>query len=99
MLADVDDEDLMSAEQQDLLRTVVDAINRGVDIYGAVRERVSPVPDKRDMATLLRILRLPEVGFRHGEPPDVVVARIMDLLEARAEGDEIRPMPESDSRY
>lgn len=89
----------MSADQQTLLRTVVDAINCGVDVYGAVRERISPQPARHEMAAVLRILRLRAVGFRHGEPADIVLARILDLLEAHAEGDDVAPAPDYDSRY
>lgn len=77
----------MTAEQQLLLRTVVDALNRGTDIYGTVRALPTPPPDKSEMAAILAILRNPEVGFRHGQAPEIVLARILHLLEEHAEDD------------
>lgn len=82
----MDDEQIMSGQQQQLLRTIIEAINRSDDLYGAAGN-VSPPPDPNDIRLSLRILRLPDIGFRHGEPADLVIARIMDLYEARIEDD------------
>lgn len=73
---------LMTAEQQTTLLTVVDAINRGTDIYSAVRQLPTPMPDKQEIAAILHILRNPDVGFRHGQPPEAVLARVLELLES-----------------
>lgn len=75
---------LMTAEQQTTLLTVVDAINRGTDIYSAVRQLPTPMPDKQEIAAILAILRNPDVGFRHGQVPEAVLARIVALLKAHA---------------
>lgn len=92
MLRQMDDQRLMSAEQQQLLRTVVTAINQGRDIYGAVRQLPGPEPDKQEMSAILSILRNPDVGFRHGQAPEVALARILALLKAHANGeDTIQP--------
>jgi hypothetical protein len=93
----VDDEEFIPAEMQRTLLTVITAINAGRDIHAAVG--ASGPADIRDVSTILRILRLPAVGFRHGEPPDVVLARILDLLEAAADGEELEPPDVTDSRY
>lgn len=73
----------MSAQQQQVLRAVVDAINAGRSPHDAVNAE-GPAAT-RYMSMILRILRLPDVGFRHGEPSEVVLARILDLLKAHAE--------------
>lgn len=96
------DEELMSAEQQAQLRAVVDAINRGVaDIYQAVAARISPPPPRDDITAVQRILELPAVAFQRGERADVVVARVLDLLETAAEGgDHATPnLNGADDRY
>lgn len=93
----MDDEELMSAEQQRTLRAVVTAINAGEDIYAAVR--ADDPASTREISTVIRILRLPAVAFEHGESPDVVLGRILDLLEAAADGEELGPPSFMDSRY
>lgn len=79
----------MSAEQQRLFLAVVTAINEGRDLYKAAAAVMAPEPEpaRHEMNALIRILRLPDVGFRHGHDPAVVLARILDLLEAHIEGD------------
>jgi hypothetical protein len=79
----VDDEHLMPAEMQRQLLTVIRAINAGKNIHAAVgAEGPAAI---RDVSTILRILRLPDVHFRHSEEPDVVLARILNLLRERFE--------------
>jgi hypothetical protein len=51
------------------------------------------------MNALIRILRLPPVGFRHGEEPRIVLGRILDLLEAHAMGEDPGPQSIMDSRF
>lgn len=87
----------MPAEMQRQLLTVIRAINAGKNIHAAVGAQ-GPAAI-RDVSMMLRILRLPAVGFRHGEAPDVVLARILDLLEAAADGEDLEPPDVTDSRY
>lgn len=87
----------MSAEQRRTLLAGVAAINDGRDIHAAVR--ANDPASTREVSTILRILRLSAVGFQHGEPPDVVLARILDLPEAAADGEDLEPPSFMDSRY
>jgi hypothetical protein len=93
----VNDEELLPAEMQRTLLAVIAAINAGEDIHATVR--ADDPASIRDVSTILRILRLPAVGFQHGEPPDVVLGRILDLLEAAADGEDLEPPSFMDSRY
>ncbi|WP_280246282.1 hypothetical protein [Nocardia abscessus] len=100
------DEHLMTADQQALLRAVVDGINTAArpvtatELTTYLAGRITPAPEREDVETVLRILELPAVAFERGEAPGIVLARILDVLESVAEGQEYRPPPsDSDSRY
>ncbi len=71
----------MSAEQQQTLIAVITAINDDQDIYAAVR--ADDPASTREVSTILRILRLPDVHFKHGEAPNIVLDRVLDLLRDR----------------
>ncbi|MEU1550223.1 hypothetical protein [Nocardia sp. NPDC005745] len=94
----------MSAEQQALVRAVVDGINAAArpvtapELGRYLAGRITPAPEPGDVETVLRILDLPAVAFERGEAPGVVLARILDVLEAAAAGEHYTP-PDQDSRY
>ena len=71
----------MPAEMQQTLLTVITAINSGKNVHAAIGAE-GPAAT-RDVSMILRILRGPDVHFQHGEAPDVVLARILDVLRER----------------
>lgn len=97
----VDDDELMSPQQRELLREVIIAVENGAsDVYSAVARKFDPPPSHEDVDTILRILGLEAVDYQQGEPVAAVVGRILDLLEAVAEGEDIEPRPsDMDDRY
>ncbi|MEW1734352.1 hypothetical protein AB0346_00165 [Nocardia beijingensis] len=86
----------MPREQQALLRAVVDAINAArrpagpADLAGYLAGRISPVPDVDDITAITHILELPSVAYVRGAS-GVVLARVLDALEAAIAGEEYRP--------
>lgn len=88
---------LMPAEMRQMLLTVIAAINAGRDVHAAVG--ADGPAATRDVSMILRILRLPAVGFRHGQEPRVVLARILDLLQAAADGGDPTQSSVTDGRY
>jgi hypothetical protein len=84
----VDDEDLMSVEQQQLLRVIVGAINAGQDFHAAAREHF-PSVHRLDMSNIQHILTV--TGFRFGDPFEVVLARILDGLREAADEEDRTP--------
>ncbi|MFI6573986.1 hypothetical protein [Nocardia fluminea] len=98
----MEDEHLMSADQQRLVLAVVDALNRNTDVHTAVRAALGPPPASADVATVLRILALAPVAFQRGERPAAVLARILTAIEIHSEGGELvphRPVAEVEDRY
>lgn len=98
----MEDEHLMSADQQRLVLAVVDALNRKVEVYPAVRATITPTPRSTDVDAVLRILALEPVAYRRGERPTAVLARILTALEILSEGGELAPYQhdvEGDDRY
>ncbi|MEV6661566.1 hypothetical protein [Nocardia fluminea] len=98
----MEDEHLMLAEQQRLVLTVVDALNRGTDVHTAVRAALAPPPASVDVDAVLRILALAPVAFQRGERPAAVLARILTAIEIYAEGGELAPhqsVDEIDDRF
>ncbi|MBF6339840.1 hypothetical protein IU450_28695 [Nocardia abscessus] len=96
----------MTTDQQALVRAVVDAINTAtrevtaVELAGYLAGRIAPAPSPEDVAAVMRILALPAVAFRRGEPGTIVLARILDVMEAAAGGEDYSPpSAETDSRY
>ncbi|WP_406279145.1 hypothetical protein OH799_11465 [Nocardia sp. NBC_00881] len=94
-----DDDALMTADQQALLHAVVDAINRAArpvtpaEIARFLVERIHPVPSLDDISAVVHILELPAVGFQRGEASGIVLARVLDVLEAATASEEFRPLP------
>ncbi|MFR9767029.1 hypothetical protein [Nocardia sp. SC052] len=106
MTTEPDDEALMTGEQQALLRAVVDAINsagRPVtpdEIARHLADRLLPAPALDDITAVVNILELPSVAFQRGEASGIVLARVLDALEAATAGEEYRPPPpDVDDRY
>ncbi|MFE3322864.1 hypothetical protein [Nocardia sp. NPDC059195] len=98
----MEDEHLMSADQQRLVLAVVDALNNGLDVHTAVRATLAPPPNSADVDTVLRILALAPVAFKRGERPAAVLARILTAIEIFSEGGELvphRPVCEVEDRY
>lgn len=98
----VDDEHLMSADQQRLVLAVVDALNYNTDVHTVVRADFTPPPNSADVDTVLRILTLAPVSYRPGERPAAVLARILTAIELHFEGGELvphRPVSEIEDRY
>ncbi|MEV6321361.1 hypothetical protein AB0M45_09215 [Nocardia sp. NPDC051787] len=100
------DEELMAADQQAFVRAVVDAINTAtrevtaVELAGYLAGRIALAPGRDEVAAVTRILALPAVAFERGEPGNVVLARMLDVMEAAAGGeDDFSPSAETDSRY
>ncbi len=75
------DEHLLSAEQQQLVLAVVDALNRGGDVHTLVRAAITPPPARADIDTVVRIVQLDWVGYTLGETPAFILARLLDRLE------------------
>ncbi|MEU7764527.1 hypothetical protein AB0B25_05320 [Nocardia sp. NPDC049190] len=50
-------------------------------------------PNLDDVFAVVRILELPGVAFPRGEPGGIVLARILDMLEALASGEDYGPRP------
>ncbi|MEV0295813.1 hypothetical protein [Nocardia sp. NPDC050710] len=71
-MATVTDEPLLSADQERLLRIVVHALMRQLDVHATVAERISPAPPAEDVETVLRILALPAVGYLRGMTAEVL---------------------------
>ncbi|MEU2032828.1 hypothetical protein [Nocardia amamiensis] len=62
--------------------------------------RIAPAPSPEELAAVMRILALPAVAFRRGEPGVIVLARMLDVMEAAAGGEDCSPpSAETDSRY
>ncbi|MFI6225305.1 hypothetical protein ACIBEH_32500 [Nocardia salmonicida] len=99
----MEDEHLMSADQQHLVLAVVDALNDNtVDVHAAVRAAVTPPPNSADVDTVLRILALDPVAYKRGERPAAVLARILTAIEIFSEGGALvphRPVTEVEDRY
>ncbi|MFD6108222.1 hypothetical protein ACFWFQ_36840 [Nocardia salmonicida] len=98
----MEDEHLMSADQQRLVLAVVDALNRTTDVHTAVRAALAPPPRSADVDTVLRILTLAPVAYKRGERPTAVLARILTAIEIYSEGGELAPhesVAEVDDRY
>ncbi|WP_280309861.1 hypothetical protein [Nocardia abscessus] len=105
-MSDSADEALMTGEQQALLRAVVEAINAAPrpvtqeQITRYLAGRISPAPELDDVAAIVRILELPSVAYVRGEASGIVLARVLDALEAVTVGEEYRPPPpDVDDRY
>lgn len=84
---------LMTDEQQTLVLAVVDAVNnatRPVTDEELARFLGEPLDD---VAAVRRILELPNVVYQPGESPRIVLARILDVLEAFDEGEDYTPPP------
>lgn len=89
----MEDDELMTPAQQQLVLAVVDAIN----------DAARPVTDEElaqflgqpldDVAAVQRILELDSVAFERGESSAVVLGRILDVLESLAEGEQYTPPP------
>ncbi|WP_327112234.1 hypothetical protein OHB12_28065 [Nocardia sp. NBC_01730] len=100
------DEALMTADQQALLRAVVDAVNDAArpvtpaEIARFLADRIHPAPSLDDITTVVHILELPTVAFQRGVPSAVVLARILDVLDAAVGGEEYtQPSADIDDRY
>ncbi|MFE9324147.1 hypothetical protein ACIHDR_11770 [Nocardia sp. NPDC052278] len=92
------DDQLMSPQQRALLLKVITALDAGeTDIYRAVATRMTPPPLGEDVNTVLRILDIEAIRYRPGEPGEVVLSRILDALEAAANGVEFKLPPEEDA--
>lgn len=88
----MEDEHLMSADQQRLVLAVVDALNSNTgDVCAAVRGALTPPPASADVETVLRILALAPVAFKRGERSTAVLARILTAIEILSEGGELVP--------
>lgn len=105
-MTDPADNTLMSGDQQALLHAVVAAINKAgrpvppAEITRYLSDRIHPAPTLDDVTAVVHILDLPSVAFERGEAPGVVLARVLDALEAATEGEEHRPLPPGvDDRY
>ncbi|MCU1640936.1 MAG: hypothetical protein JWN03_1211 [Nocardia sp.] len=95
----MDDDKLMTPRQRDVLRAVIGAIERdATDIYDAVCATLDPPPAREDVAAARRILDLEVVRYQPGDRVEAVIGRILDLLEAAAEGEDLEPYP-TDDRY
>ncbi|WP_157129562.1 hypothetical protein [Nocardia amamiensis] len=71
-----------------------------VELAGYLAGRIAPAPSPEDVAAVMRILALPAVAFRRGEPGNIVLARMLDVMEAAAGGEDYFPSSaETDSRY
>ncbi|MFJ2834297.1 hypothetical protein ACIO52_02930 [Nocardia sp. NPDC087230] len=77
----MDDEHLMSADQQRLVLAVVEAINNGGDVVAQVRSAITPPPEVADIDTVVRIVALDWVGYTMGDKPAVILARLLDRIE------------------
>ncbi|MFI8974231.1 hypothetical protein ACIGO9_15195 [Nocardia asteroides] len=75
------DEHLLAADQQELVLAVVEALNRGEDVHAWVRAAIAPPPEFADIDIVVRIVELDWVGYRPGEKPAVIVARLLDRIE------------------
>ncbi|WP_216918014.1 hypothetical protein [Nocardia noduli] len=95
----MDDDSLMSHRQRALLVAVIDAIENDHEVHRAVAARLTPPPSIDDTDTVLRILDLPTVRYQRGEPARVVLARILDVLEAAAEGEQYIPPGGGEDHY
>ena len=96
----MEDEHLMSADQQRLVLAVVDALNNNTDdVHTAVRGALTPPPASADVETVLRILALAPVAFKRGDRPAVVLARILTAIEILSEGGELVPYEPVEDRY
>ncbi|PKV76731.1 hypothetical protein [Nocardia fluminea] len=98
----MEDEHLMSAVQQRLVLAVVDALNNAADFYTAVCAAITPPPASADVDTVLRILALAPIAYKHGERPAAVLARILTAIEIHSEGGELvphRPVARIEDRY
>ncbi|MGW5220919.1 hypothetical protein ACWEQA_23930 [Nocardia sp. NPDC004085] len=105
-MSDPADEALMSREQQALLRAVVEAINAArrpanpAELASYLAGRISSAPHVDDITAITHILELPSVAYVRGEASGVVLARVLDALEAAIAGEEYRPPPPgADDRY
>ena len=98
----MEDEHLMSPAQQRLVLTIVDALNRNIDVHAAARA-LTPAPDPADVATALRILELEPIAYQLGERAEAVLARILSAIETLHEGGQPTPPraheDEFDDRY
>ncbi|WP_306357971.1 MULTISPECIES: putative quinol monooxygenase [unclassified Nocardia] len=56
-------------------------------------------PPSDVITTAIRILDLETVNDQPGEPADIAITRILDLIESRLEGDEDEVPPGADDRY
>ncbi|WP_306365416.1 hypothetical protein [Nocardia sp. CC227C] len=97
----MDDSDLMSHEQQTVLRLVIAARNAGAtNIHAAVRSAMKTPPPSDVITTAIRILELEAVNHQRGESADIVIARILDLIESQLDGQDIDELPPgTDDRY
>lgn len=77
----MEDEHLMSADQQRLVLAVVEAINNGGDVVAQVRSVITPPPEVADIDTVVRIVALDWVGYTMGDKPTVILARLLDRIE------------------
>ncbi|MFJ4653911.1 hypothetical protein ACIP5Y_21820 [Nocardia sp. NPDC088792] len=71
------------------MRTVIAALEQGIDVHAHVAARIAPTPAREDIDTVLRILQLDTIAYRRGEPAAAIIGRVMDLLESVAEGEAI----------
>ncbi|WP_109527674.1 MULTISPECIES: hypothetical protein [Nocardia] len=95
----MDDDSLMSPHQRALVLAVIEAIENDHDVHRAVATRLTPPPSINDTDTVLRILDLPTVRYQRGEPARVVLARILDVLEAAAEDEQYTPPGGGEDQY
>ncbi|MFD5179357.1 hypothetical protein ACFWM1_26355 [Nocardia sp. NPDC058379] len=80
-MSSMEDEHLMSADQQRLVLAVVEAINNGGDVVAQVRSVITPPPEVADIDTVVRIVALDWVGYTMGDKPTVILARLLDRIE------------------
>ncbi|WP_327097037.1 hypothetical protein OIE68_45460 [Nocardia vinacea] len=91
------DDELMSPQQRALLLEVLTALDAGeTDVYRAVATRMTPPPPPEHVDSVLRILDIEAIRYRPGEPGAVVLSRILDALEAAANGVEFKLPPDDD---
>ncbi|WP_159080237.1 hypothetical protein [Nocardia suismassiliense] len=91
-------EDLMTAEQQALVLAVVDTQQSNPAGHRRTTRQIPRrAPRGRRRGTPHE---LPNVVFQPGEPPKIVLARMLDVLEAFDQGEDYTPPPaDADGRY
>ncbi|MGW0247607.1 hypothetical protein ACWDYH_13310 [Nocardia goodfellowii] len=83
-------ERLMTTRQRELVLAVIGAINspaRPISPYHVERlieAELTPPPRLSEIAAVLEVLALPEVGFRRGERAGTVLSRVLEVWERSA---------------